>query len=285
MVKLIFGLGIGAIAYIGFGLSLWLGQTRLIFYPQPAPLTTPAEAGLPYEDVWIPVGNGQIHGWWLPSTDPNAKTVLMFHGNASNVEDTLIQAQPFLALGLSVLLIDYRGYGLSSGPFPNEKRVYEDAIAAWDYLTQTREISADDIVIFGHSIGGAIAIELASQQPAAAGLIVQATFTSMMDMMDHAGYSRLVPKWLLNQHFASIDKVQSLQMPVLLIHGMNDRTVPAGMSQTLHGAIAAPKQLWLVPIADHNDIAIVAGEPYTLTIHDWLQTLTDEKPAGHRQPI
>lgn len=285
MVKLLFGLGVGAIAYVAFGLSLWLGQTRLIFYPQPAPFTTPADAGFPYEDVQISVGDGHIHGWWLPSANPNAKTVLVFHGNASNVENTLIQTQQFLALGLSAFIIDYRGYGLSSGPFPNEQRVYEDAIAAWDYLTQTREISANDIVIFGHSIGGAIAIELASQQPAAAGLIVQATFTSMTDMMDHAGYSRLVPKWLLNQHFASIDKVQTLQMPVLVIHGMNDQTVPASMSQTLYGAIAAPKQLWLVPIADHNDIATVAGEQYSLTVQGWLQTLIDEKPADNRQPI
>jgi fermentation-respiration switch protein FrsA (DUF1100 family) len=163
--------------------------------------------------------------------------------------------------------------------------VYEDAIAAWNYLTQTRHIPAETIVIFGHSIGGAIAIELASQRPEAGGLIVQATFTSMADMMEHTGYSRLAPRWLLNQQFASIRKVDALQMPVLLIHGAQDQTVPASMSQRLYEAIAAPKRLWLVPIADHNDISTIAGEQYEQAIQDWLQTLPDIQSANNRQPI
>lgn len=276
MVKLGLGLlGLGAIAYALVCIGLWWGQTRLIFYPQPAPATTPAEAGLAYEDVWIPVGNAQIHGWWFSAADPNAKTVLILHGNASNVEDTLHQTFHLLEAGLAALIIDYRGYGLSSGPFPNEKRVYEDAAAAWHYLTETRGIAPASIIIFGHSIGGAIAIDLATRQPQAAGLIVQATFTSMGDMMDHVGYSRLFPKWLLHQHFASAVKIREVQMPVLLIHGLEDETVPFRMSQHLYeDIVAAPKVLWLVPEAGHNDIINTASEEYTQRLRAWLNSLS-----------
>jgi len=283
MVKSALGIvGLGAIAYATFCLALWLGRTRLIFFPQPAPVTTPADIGLPYEDVWIPVGPGQIHGWWLPSRQPDAKTVLVFHGNASNVENTLPQALPFLEIGLSVFIIDYRGYGLSSGPFPNETRVYEDATAAWNYLTQTRHIPAESIIIFGHSIGGAIAIELAQHQPTAAGLIVQASFTSMSDMVDHVGYSRFVPKSLLHQRFESLNKIGDLQMPILFIHGSQDTTVPAKMTQQLCKQATSKTYLWLVPAANHNDIAGIAGTQYSKIIHNWLGTLNGIQNLSRR---
>jgi len=273
MVKSALGLlGLGAIAYATFCLALWLGQTRLIFYPPPAPASTPADIGLPYEEVWIPVSPGQIHGWWLPSRRPNANTVLVLHGNASNVENTLQQTLPFLEIGLSALIIDYRGYGLSSGPFPNEARVYEDATAAWNYLTQIRKIPAESIIIFGHSIGGAIAIELAQHEPAAAGLIVQASFTSMGDMVERVGYSRLAPKSLLHQRFDSLSKISHIQMPVLFIHGLADATVPASMSQQLYKDAPEPKQLWLLPEASHNNITAIAGVTYQGTLQQWLLT-------------
>lgn len=266
-------IGWGAIAYVAFCLALWWGQARLIFYPQPAPVTTPAAVGLPYEEVWIPVGEGQIHGWWIPAADPAAQTVLVFHGNATNVEGSLQQTLPLLDLGVSALIIDYRGYGLSSGPFPNETRVYADATAAWNYLTQTRELPAESIILFGHSIGGAIAIELAQQHPHAGGLIVQASFTSMSDMVDQVGYSRIVPKWLLNQRFDSLRKIRQIALPILFIHGLADTTVPATMSQQLHDAAPGPKQLWLLPDANHNNIDIVAGTAYQQTLAQWLQSL------------
>ncbi|MGD1930746.1 MAG: alpha/beta hydrolase [Leptolyngbyaceae cyanobacterium] len=286
MEQLIFGLlGLGAIAYAALCLALWWGQTRLIFHPQPAPTTTPASVGLAYEDIQISVAEGHIHGWWLPHEAPHAKTALVLHGNASNVADTLNQTQPLLAAGLSALVIDYRGYGRSSGPFPNESRAYADAAAAWAYLVETRGIPADAIVIFGHSIGGAIAIDLAYHQPQAAGLIVQASFTSMTAMMDHVGYSRIVPKWLLHQRFDSITKIASVSPPLLLIHGLADTTVPARMSEALQAAAAAPKQLWLLPGAEHNDIAEIAHAHYIDRLKEWLKdhqqthALSTEIPA------
>lgn len=275
MLKIIYGVtGIGAIAYGFLCTNLWLWQTRLIFHPQPAPATTPADAGLTYEDVWISVPEGRLHGWWIPSRDAEAKTVLVLHGNASNVENALWLARDFLSIGLSVLVVDYRGYGLSSGPFPNEARVYEDAAAAWNHLTETRNISPEDIIIFGHSIGGAIAIELATHQPEAAGLIVQSTFTSMYAMMDVAGYSRIVPRRLLNQRFNSFEKLAHLQVPTFFIHGDADVTVPPSMSRELYDAYQGPKHLWMVPDAGHNNIAEIAREEYPHQLQQWLQNLS-----------
>lgn len=273
-------MGVGTIAYIAFCLALWFGQTRLIFHPQLAPTTTPAEFGIAYEDVWIEMGQGRVHGWWLPAPTADTQTVLILSGNASNVEDGLSHAIHFLKLGLSALAIDYRGYGNSEGSFPTEAHVYEDAAAAWHYLTQIRQILPSNIVLFGHSIGGAVAVDLASQQPEAAGAIIQASFTSMGDMMDEVGYSRVVPKWLLNQRFASEEKAPKLQMPVLFIHGLNDRTIPASMSQQLYSLTPEPKQIWFVPGADHNDIADVAGQQYEQVLSQWLTTLSSQATSA-----
>lgn len=274
MGRFIIGLaGVGAIAYIGACIAMWFGQNRLMFHPQKGLETTPASIGVPYQDVWIPLGEEQLHGWWLPSENPQAKTVLFLHGNAGNIEANLGYAWRLSQIGLSVLMIDYRGYGLSSDTFPNETRVYEDASAAWNYLTQTQAIAPENIVILGHSIGGAIAIELAYRQPEAAGLIVESSFTSMADMVDHIGYSRIFPQWLLNQPFSSQQKVPDLQMPILLIHGMEDMTIPAHMSEQLYAVAPEPKQLWLVPGANHNDVSDVAGPQYSQVLQQWLASI------------
>ncbi|MEL6381062.1 MAG: alpha/beta fold hydrolase [Cyanobacteria bacterium J06626_18] len=264
--------GLGVFAYIGACLAIWFGQPRLIFHPQMGLALTPADLDLPYEDVWIPVDEGQIHGWWIPANAPNAKTVLYLHGNAGNIETNVWRARYLSQLGLSVLLIDYRGYGLSSGPFPNETRVYEDTNAAWDYLTQNRKITPQNIVIFGHSIGGAIAINLAHQYPQAGGLIVESTFTSMADMVDLTIYGQVFPKWLLHQTFPSQQKLPELKMPVLLIHGLDDNTIPATMSEQLYAEVPDPKQLWLVPGANHNNVAEVAGPEYREVLQQWLSS-------------
>lgn len=263
-----------AIAYLLACFYLWRFQTRLIFLPQQALPITPDQLNLPHQDVWIPVDHGgQIHGWWLPSVVTTDKTLLYLHGNGSNIAGNLGLAYRFQRLGLNVLLIDYRGYGRSSGPFPNEQRVYEDATAAWRYLTQTRQISPEHIVLYGHSIGGAIALELAQRHPEAAGLIMEGAFTSMRAMANYLGYTRLFPGWLVHQRFDNRQKIRTLQMPVFLIHGSADRTVPAFMSEQLHAVAPEPKRLWQVPNANHADLADVAGDTYEQQIQAWLRQL------------
>jgi uncharacterized protein len=263
--------GLFAIGYLTVCLLLWAGQARLMFFPSPALKATPASIGLTYETVWLPMPVGQIESWWIPAT-PHAPVVLYFHGNSSNLGDLVNRAHRLHQLGVAVLLIDYRGYGRSSGAFPSEASVYEDAAAAWHYLTQTRQIAPNRIVLYGQSLGGAVAIELALRHPDAAGLIVESTFTSMRSMVAWRLPVPLLPfDWLLTQRFDSLSKVGLLQVPILLIHGMADETIPASMSQTLFTAAPQPKQLLLIPGANHNNLAQQGGEVYLQTLKAFIQ--------------
>lgn len=281
----LWAVGAGAIAYLLFCGALWVGQRQLMFVPNRQLVATPAVVGLPYEEISIPVGEGHMHGWWLPGRTvlaPGSELALLYlHGNAGNVGDHLGPASRFQALGLSVLLVDYRGYGLSSGPFPSESQLYEDALAAWGYLTQERGLKPEQILIFGHSLGGAIAIDLACRVPNAVGLIVENTFTAMQDMALLQRYGAWVPvRWLLNQRFDSLAKVPDLQVPVLFIHGLADLTVPPEMSRRLYEAASQPKWLWLMAGADHNTVAAVAGSEYDRRIQEFLKALLHLRQAG-----
>jgi pimeloyl-ACP methyl ester carboxylesterase len=237
---------------------LLLAQSRFIFFPTRTIYQTPGDLGLSAEEIWLPIENkfGQterIHGWWLAGKPPNLGTVLYFHGNGGT-RGGIDQMDRIHQLGFSVLVISYRGYGKSEGGFPSESQVYEDAQAAWNYLTRDRSISPKQITLYGYSIGGAVAIELALRHPDARALIVQSTFTSMKDMAMRQSQFRFLPlDLILTQRFNSIDKVKSLKMPVLLLHGDADTLVPPAMSQALYDATPTPKQLLLIHGANHND--------------------------------
>jgi hypothetical protein len=268
----------GVAVYGGVGLSFWLWQTRLIFFPSALLKETPAEYGLIYEEVWIAVESDRpahpperLHGWWIPAAI-EAPALLHLHGNGSNIGDLVGDAKRFHRLGLSVLMIDYRGYGRSEGGFPSEVSVYDDAMAAWNYLTDVQQIPPERIFLYGQSLGGAIAIELATHKPEVAGVIVESSFTSIEGMVDFISPYRLLPiDWLLTQRFDSLSKVRSLQSPILFIHGTADRTVPAWMSRSLYAATTAPKALLLVPHAGHNNIAEIGGEMYWQAIEDFIE--------------
>jgi pimeloyl-ACP methyl ester carboxylesterase len=297
--------GVLTVAYTSACLYLLLQQNRFIFFPSPVIEKTPAFLELDYEDVWLPVSAGagkveHIHGWWIPAASPKipdnslefrggiegaAGVVLHLHGNGVNMGANVNQAHRFHTLGLDVLMIDYRGYGRSQGSFPSEAQVYEDAETAWNYLVLKRGINPGGIFIYGHSLGGAIGLELAQRHPEAAGLIVESSFTSMREMVNCLhGYFRIFPvNWLLKQRFDSISKVKSLQMPVLFIHGTADDMVPASMSQVLFSAAPEPKQLFLVSGAGHNDVAKVAGAEYLQTVGRFLQQVRSRQrqvPVG-----
>lgn len=237
---------------------LFLIQARLIFVPTRTIYKTPANVGLSAEEVWIPIKNwlGQserIHAWWVQGNHPHQGTVLYFHGNGGTLGG-IDQMDRIHELGFSVLVISYRGYGKSEGGFPSESQVYADAEAAWSYLAQTRKIPPKQITIYGYSIGGAVAIDLAVNHPEARALIAQSTFTSMKDMAVRNPYFRAFPlEIILTQRFNSIEKVKSLKMPAFYIHGDADELVPPAMSQALYDATPTPKQLLFIQGAKHND--------------------------------
>ncbi len=274
------------LVYGGACWFLYQRQAQFIFFPSPTLETTPAVHGLPYEDVWIPVTSEEsqterIHGWWLPSLQDDAPVMLYLHGNGGNVGANLSKAAWLNQIGFTVLMIDYRGYGLSDGEFPNESQVYEDAEAAWNHLTHTQNIPANRVVVFGHSLGSAIAIELATRHPDMRGLILEGTFTSILEMTNRTKSFGIFPiDRILTQRFDSLSKVRSLTMPVLYVHGTEDTVVPFDMSQTLYEATQAPKDLLFVPGADHEDVAGVGEDLYRSALRRFLQKTEDAFTPG-----
>jgi len=275
--------GILGLAYIVACLFLLFRQNRFIFRPSTIIKATPAALDLNYQEVWLSVraASGKknpIHCWWIPSTTANAKVWLYLHGNASNMGGNLHRAGQFNQLGFSCLMLDYRGYGKSQGKFPTEYSTYEDVEVAWNYLTQVRQIPPEQILLYGHSLGGAIAIELATKHPEISGLVVESSFTSILSMVNYIKQFRLFPvNFLLHQRFDSLKKVPLLQMPVLFLHGNADQVVPAYMSQTLCDEAPEPKKLLLVPEAGHQDAVELAGAEYLHGLQ-WLIEQAQARP-------
>ncbi|MEM7552562.1 MAG: alpha/beta fold hydrolase [Cyanobacteria bacterium P01_A01_bin.84] len=250
----------------------------MIFFPSSQITKTPENFSLPYQDVWLPVEfkdnrkKHYIHGWWIENRKSDGRVLLYLHGNSLNISANINRAKLYYQQGFSVLLIDYRGYGLSSGPFPSESQVYEDANIAWNYLVAKQGISPNQIFIYGHSLGGAIAINLALRYPQAAGLIVESSFTSISQIIEHRNIFSIFPvNQILTQKFDSQSKVSSLKVPVLFIHGRSDASVPSYMSEKLYNAAPKPKHLVIVDGAQHNDVGEISPSQYTESIKYFLK--------------
>jgi uncharacterized protein len=276
---LLWGLGVSLLLYFLVCLALLLGQNRLIFRPIAKVERTPRDIGLDYEEVRIGVRTEdgkteKVHGWWVPGAKGERQVMLYLHGNGGNISYNLTAVQAFHKLGFSTLLFDYRGYGRSEGAFPTEAEVYRDAGAVWDYLVKIRGIQPENIFLYGHSLGGAIAIDLAVRQPKVAGVITDGTFTSMRAVADQVPIYRLFPADLLLTHyFDSLSKLRLLRAPLLLIHGMEDSVVPATMSQVLYDKATVPKQLLLLPSAGHNDLISIGGQTYLDALENFTRTV------------
>lgn len=269
--------------YLLLCLALRQWQARLTFLPSRWIKFTPDQYHMPYEEVWIPVdrdGQTQLNGWWIP-VQGATQAVLLLHGNGFNIGANLPQAQVFYRLGYSVLLIDYQGYGKSTGRFPTETQVYGDAQVGLDYLRSQRGFSPEHIIVFGHSLGGAIAIHLASQNPRLAALIIQGSFTNIRDMAEYDGFAAVLPiDWILRQSFDSMALLPSLQMPIFFVHGERDRRVPAWMSQALYDrATTEHKDLYFLPEGDHNHVPEIGGQAYQDAIAQFLATISHTAPA------
>lgn len=248
-----------AVGYSLFCGALYFQQQRLMFFPTRQLANTPELYDLKYQDVRFSVQADagrleNLHGWWIPAEKEDAPVMLYFHHNAINIGANVSQTLQFYELGYSIFLFDYRGFGQSEGSFPNEVQLYQDAQAAWDYLIQQQGIFPEDIVIYGHSAGGAVAIDLAAKQPEAAALIVQSSFSSMRDMTKRFGLYWLLPvEVLLTQHFESSAKMASVQMPVLILTGTSDLQIPVAMGERLYEAAPEIKQLVVIEGGGHDN--------------------------------
>ena len=260
---------------------LWARQAHFIFRPKRIITSTPADYNLPFQDIYIEVADEndkteRIHAWWLPAEIPGDRYLLYLHGSALNIGANITHARRFNQMGFSVFLVSYRGYGKSDGTFPSEAQVYSDASAAWSFMVKQKGIDPETIFIYGHSLGGAVAIQLALKQPDAAGLIVEAAFTSIADMALQIPKYRIFPIGLIvNQRFDSIAKVGQLRVPVLYIHGTADKLVPHEMSRDLYKRTASAKQLKFIPGGGHNNSAAVGGEEYLRAVRDFIDFARD----------
>jgi fermentation-respiration switch protein FrsA (DUF1100 family) len=248
---------------------LYLQQPNITFYPYAELAATPKQWGLAYEDVSLLTEDKQrLHGWFLPHPGAS-RTLLFFHGNGGNISHRGASLKIFHRLGLNVLIIDYRGYGRSEGS-PDEPGLYLDAMAAWRYLTQTRGISPDSIIIFGRSLGGAVATWLASEvEPAA--LILESTFSTARDMADHI-YPLLSNVLYLRYRFDSESSIKKLQSPLYMAHSRNDEIIPYHLGRKLYAAAPQPKQFF--ELRGGHNVGFMQSQPdYERGLEKFLRQL------------
>jgi hypothetical protein len=270
-------LGLLALAYVGASAYVWHSQRWWVFWPEKEIEATPADFRLAYQDVYLPVGHegeggaaARIHGWWIPQPDPRAPALLYLHGGGRNVSKDAVHASHFWHMGFSVFIVDYRGSGLSEGELPAEATMYEDAQVAWAYL-KMRQPDANRRYLYGHSIGGAVAVDLAVRTQDAAGLIVENTFTSMSDLVKTGAFMRLLPvDLILTQHFDSAAKIGALGMPLLMFHGAEDTIVPLALGERLFAAAPRPKTLVRVAGGGHSNNMTVGREQYWAAVERFV---------------
>lgn len=255
------------IALLLFALLIRLSENKLIYYPMKVYDWSPKSFDLQLEDCFFETRDGEkLHGWLYKDDDPVA-TILWCHGNAGNISHRLDNLAKLAELPVNVFIFDYRGYGKSSGS-PDEAGVYRDAEAAYDYLVNRDDIDPNRIVIFGRSLGGAVAVDLATKRNCAA-LILESTFTSAKDMARNA-FAGLPFDFVIKTKFDSIRKISRLHMPILFLHGTSDDIVPLKLGRELFHAANEPKEFYEIPGAGHNDTYMVGGADYFRKLGDFI---------------
>ena len=247
-------------------LYLFLMQGRMIFYPTRKLQASPADIGLDYESVTLSTSdNVTLHGWFIPAPEARG-TLLFFHGNAGNISHRLDSLKIFHNLGLATFIIDYRGYGRSQGSI-SEQGTYLDGEAAWGYLTHTRKIPAQQIIVFGRSLGAAIAAHVAAgHEPG--GLILESALTSVPDMGVQL-YPFMPVRLLSRFNYDTRKALFSVSCPVLIIHSPHDDIIPFEHGLRLYESARGAKS-FLEIRGDHNEGFMMSGEVYTDGMREFI---------------
>jgi len=265
--------GVLLVTYLALAAVLYVMQPKFLYGPVREVSSTPAELGLDFEDVVFKSSDGlDLSGWYIPVK--NSKITLLFcHGNGGNMAHRLDSIKIFHNLGLNCFIFDYRGYGDSPGK-PGEKGTYMDAMAAYKCLTEEKKIPAEDIIIFGRSLGGSIAARLASKVEAGA-LIVESAFTSYVDIGKEY-YPYMPVRWFARFGYRTIDYIRNVHCPVMLIYSGNDEIVPFKFGLKLYEAANEPKE-FIEIFGGHNDCFLTSGEIYTEVWEKWLKFLIENR--------
>ena len=233
-------------------------EKGIVFFPDPELIGDPSDVGLAFEDVWFDTADGvKLHGWWVPAAE--APVLVWFHGNGGNISHRLENLKLLWDLvGVQVFIFDYREYGRSSGRISREG-TFLDAAAAYRYVTETQGVPPTDVVLFGRSLGTALATDLSVNHPCRA-LILESAFTNSSDMA-----KMLAPflfDWRPKVPYDNLGKIDKVKVPVLIIHGTDDEIIPVDMGRRVFTAANEPKELYLIPGAHHNDTYLVGGRAY-----------------------
>lgn len=246
---------------------MYFKQESMLYFPDKEIHETPKNIGLQYEEIAFKTEDGvSISGWYIPA-EKGRGVILFCHGNAGNISHRLESIKIFHSLDLSVLIFDYRGYGKSEGR-PTEKGTYRDAEAAWDYLVNVKKKSPGKIILFGRSLGGAVAAELALRRNPA-GLIIESSFKSVPDL-GQKFYPWLPVRLLSRFEYSTIDKVALIKCPKLIVHSPGDEIVPFDQGKAIYGKASPPKD-FLEITGGHNEGFLMSGSAYTEGLERFLE--------------
>jgi alpha-beta hydrolase superfamily lysophospholipase len=263
-------------------------ERELVYRPVRDYVRTPASMGLAFEDVWIDVaresgdGRERVHAWWLPASRPDAPSVLYLHGIRWSLGNNLFRIARWHALGFNVLAIDYRGFGRSDGELPSETQIYADARAAWTEMARRTPEGALRF-IYGHSLGAAVALDLAASVDDAAGVIAEAGFTSLADVVAES-YAPL--NFIVTQKFDALARAKSLRAPALFMHGTADRLVPHAMTEKLFASAPQPKRLHLIVGGNHGNWNGAGLDDYRRVVLEFIESAREHfaRRAAHARP-
>ncbi len=251
--------------------SLEVQQRRWIFQTGLSGNAVRAQAGAGLQDRWIHFDSAEsgepatLHGLWLPQAADDAPVLLFLHGARWDIRSSAQRMRSLHALGFSVLGIDYRGFGQSTAALPSERMACEDACAAWRWLAQ-RHPQAQRYV-YGHSLGGAIAVQLATLVDDATGLIVEGTFTSIPEVIGlNRGWRPLAS--LITQRFDSAQRIHQVKVPTLVVHGSADHFIRPELGRALFERVTAPKRFMLVKGGTHHDTHAIGQAQYREALHE-----------------
>lgn len=238
---------------------------QFLYFPEKRLDASPSDFGLPYEEVWLTTEDGvKLHAWWVGKKE-HETTVLFLHGNAGNISHRLDRVRALQEIPARFLLLEYRGYGKSEGK-PTEEGLYKDATAAYQFLRGS-SIPWEKIYLFGESLGGAVAVELATRFEAG-GLILESTFTSVREMASQ--HYSFMPTSFVPDRYNSLARIPNILPKLLIIHGDRDEIVPYEMGEKLYKAAPPRKEFVNISTAKHNDVYIVGGHEYQRALLDFF---------------
>jgi len=271
-----------SVAYGIVGLTLYFMQSSFLYKPLREVCYTPEELGLDFEKVTFQTADGlHLRGWYVPAQSAG-RTVLFCHGNGGNMMHCLDSVNIFYNLGMNCFIFDYRGYGESDGQKPTEAGTYLDAEAAYRWLTENRGVPADSIIIFGRSLGGSVAAQLASSVKACS-LVLESTFTSYADIGSQF-YPYMPVRWFAAFKYDTVGFLEHVRCPIMIIHSPNDEIIPYELGRKLYEVAGEPKKFVEIS-GNHNDGFLTSGEVYKNAWINWIRFLKNYRDENGLQDV